>query len=164
MAWHGMAWHGHGMAWGYSRTWNDGRDQSSAAAAVREITVPTLSFNHLIEEYHLNLDEAPAAAGSAAAGAAAGAAVQSIPFFKIDCEGCEYSVIPSFTDEQWDKIIVRKPKHSTAQHSTAQHSSLHGTAQHSTAQHSTAQALAQGSRVCSCSCSCACAFAAGGPR
>jgi hypothetical protein len=127
----------HGMAWGYSRTWNDGRDQSSAAAAVREITVPTLSFNHLIEEYHLNLAEAPAAGSAGSAGAAAGAAVQSIPFFKIDCEGCEYSVIPSFTDEQWDKIIVRKPKHSTAQHSTALLPPQHSTAQHSTAQHST---------------------------
>ena len=33
--------------------------------------------------------------------------MESIPFFKIDCEGCEYSVIPTFTDEQWDKIQVR---------------------------------------------------------
>lgn len=24
----------------------------------------------------------------------------AIPFFKIDCEGCEYAVIPSFTDEE----------------------------------------------------------------
>lgn len=49
--------------------------------------MPTLSFRHLVEQYHLE--------------------ALSIPFFKIDCEGCEYSVIPSFTDEQWDKIQVR---------------------------------------------------------
>ena len=28
-----------------------------------------------------------------------------IPCFQIDCEGCEYAVIPSFTDEAWDKIV-----------------------------------------------------------
>ena len=32
-----------------------------------------------------------------------------VPFFKIDCEGCEYSVIPSFTDESWD-LIQARPK------------------------------------------------------
>jgi hypothetical protein len=36
------------------------------------------------------------------------AMMESIPFFKIDCEGCEYSVIPSFTDEQWGKVQVRQ--------------------------------------------------------
>ena len=67
-----------------SRTWNDGRQSH-----LRKITVPTLSFGHLIERYHLEV------------------MMESIPFFKIDCEGCEYSVIPTFTDEQWDKIQVR---------------------------------------------------------
>lgn len=51
--------------------------------------MPTLSFGHLVEQYHLE------------------AMVTSIPFFKIDCEGCEYSVIPSFSDQQWDTIQVR---------------------------------------------------------
>ena len=32
-----------------------------------------------------------------------------VPFFKIDCEGCEYSVIPSFTDELWG-LIQARPK------------------------------------------------------
>ena len=32
-----------------------------------------------------------------------------VPFFKIDCEGCEYSVIPSFTDESWG-LIQARPK------------------------------------------------------
>lgn len=57
---------------------------------MREISVPTLSFGHLVEQYHLE------------------AMMESIPFFKIDCEGCEYSVIPSFTDEQWGKVQVRQ--------------------------------------------------------
>ena len=34
-----------------------------------------------------------------------------LAFFKIDCEGCEYSVIPGFSAEEWEKVGSDHPYH-----------------------------------------------------
>ena len=90
-----------------SRPWND------KANSARMVTVPTLRYSTLVEKYHLagcvSSARSRLPALTAEGALVGGGCRMRVPFFKIDCEGCEYSVIPSFTDESWD-LIQARPK------------------------------------------------------
>ena len=90
-----------------SRPWND------KANSARMVTVPTLRYTTLVEKYHLagcvSSARSRLPALTAEGALVGGGCRMRVPFFKIDCEGCEYSVIPSFTDESWD-LIQARPK------------------------------------------------------
>ena len=90
-----------------SRPWND------KANSARMVTVPTLRYTTLVEKYHLagcvSSVRSRLPALTAEGALVGGGCRMRVPFFKIDCEGCEYSVIPSFTDESWD-LIQARPK------------------------------------------------------